>query len=193
MLVVVGCRGAELAAVPTEVAKAAEILVPTATETPLPTATEGPEPSATETAAPTETSSPEPTETPRPTDTPAPTSTPEPTNTKLPTSKPAPPTFTLIPTDPLAPPPPRPPTEAPLTAGNVVIGTILYDGVVASVESDEYVANMNREGSAVDLAGWRLNADDEGRDFWFPSLALQPGQSCRVNSNESHPASCGFK
>lgn len=44
----------------------------------------------------------------------------------------------------------------------------------------------------MDLAGWRLNADDAGQDFWFPSFALQSGQSCRVYTNEGHPESCGF-
>jgi hypothetical protein len=42
------------------------------------------------------------------------------------------------------------------------------------------------------FAGWRLNAGDSGQDFWFPSFDLQPGQSCRVNTNEVHPGYCGF-
>ena len=50
----------------------------------------------------------------------------------------------------------------------------------------------NQGGSAVNLAGWPLNADDPGQDFVFPSFELQPGQSCRVYTNEDHPEYCGF-
>ncbi|MBM4448899.1 MAG: lamin tail domain-containing protein, partial [Chloroflexi bacterium] len=42
------------------------------------------------------------------------------------------------------------------------------------------------------LKGWRLNAGDPGQDFIFPDFNLQPGQSCRVYTNENHPESCGF-
>jgi hypothetical protein len=74
----------------------------------------------------------------------------------------------------------------------VVISYIFYDGVVARVESDEYAQITNNGGSAVNLSGWRLNAGDPGQDFWFPGFDLQPGQSCRVYTNESHPDTCGF-
>lgn len=32
----------------------------------------------------------------------------------------------------------------------------------------------NNGGSAVNLAGWRLNADDAGQDFYFPAYDLAP-------------------
>lgn len=50
----------------------------------------------------------------------------------------------------------------------------------------------NQGGTAVNLSGWRLNADDDGQDFGFPGFDLQPGQRCRVYTNESHPDTCGF-
>jgi hypothetical protein len=59
-------------------------------------------------------------------------------------------------------------------------------------ESDEYAIIKNTGGSAVNLGGWRLNAGDEGQDFWFPGFELGPGQECRVYTNESHPESGGF-
>jgi len=93
-----------------------------------------------------------------------------------------------------APPPPSPsppPTAAP-SPGPVVIAYIYYDGQVPRVESDEYATIKNVGGSAVNLAGWRLNADDPGQDFYFPDFWLQPGQECRVYTNESHPEWCGF-
>lgn len=73
-----------------------------------------------------------------------------------------------------------------------MIVTIYYDGQVPRVESDEYCEIRNEGGSAVNLSGWRLNADDEGQDFWFPDYVLEPGASCRVYTNEVHPESCGF-
>ena len=97
------------------------------------------------------------------------------------TPTPAPPTNTPEPT--VAPPPEK---------ADVVISHIFYDGVVPRVESDEYAEISNRGGAAVDLAGWRLNAGDPGQVFIFPSFTLQPGQTCRVYTNEDHPEHCGF-
>jgi hypothetical protein len=37
-----------------------------------------------------------------------------------------------------------------------------------------------------------LNADDTGQDFFFSDFVLQPGQSCRIYTNEHHPESGGF-
>jgi endonuclease YncB( thermonuclease family) len=104
-----------------------------------------------------------------------------------PTPLPVPPTATPAPTS-----PPPPPTLPPTTPGEVKITYVYYDGVVPRVESDEYAAIKNTGGSAVNLAGWRLNAGDEGQDFWFPSFELGSGQECRVYTNESHPESGGF-
>jgi hypothetical protein len=76
--------------------------------------------------------------------------------------------------------------------GQVVISFIFFDGVVSRVESDEYAVITNNGGTAVNLAGWRLNADDPGQDYWFPAFDLGPGQSCRVYTNEVHSETCGF-
>ena len=40
--------------------------------------------------------------------------------------------------------------------------------------------------------GWHLKTVDPGQDFWFPNFELQPGQECRVYTNEVHPEHCGF-
>lgn len=87
-----------------------------------------------------------------------------------------------------APPPPPPPSAA----GDVVISFIFYDGVEPQVEGDEYATITNNGGTAVNLSGWRLNAGNPGQDFTFPSFDLQPGQSCRVYTDEVHPEYCGF-
>jgi len=132
--------------------------------------------------------------TPTATDTPMPTETftPVPTDTPIPSPTPLPPTPTPVPTQPppTQPPPTQPPAPAP--TGNVVISFIFFDGVVPRVESDEYAEITNRGPNPVNLAGWRLNAGDPGQDFVFPDFVIQPGQSCRVYTNEYHPETCGF-
>ena len=80
----------------------------------------------------------------------------------------------------------------PAAAAKVIIKTIFYDGKVARVESDEYAVIANEGNAPANLAGWRLNAGADGQDFWFPGFELQPGQICRVYTNEHHPDHCGF-
>ena len=83
------------------------------------------------------------------------------------------------------------PAPPPGTA-EVVIQYILYDGAVPRVESDEYAEIANDGPAPVDLGGWLLNAGARGQDFVFPGFVLQPGQVCRVYTNEHHADSCGF-
>lgn len=93
-------------------------------------------------------------------------------------------------------PPPtttQPPTTTTQVAINVQITFIFYDGIVPSVESDEYVEITNLGTSSVNLLGWRLVDIDEGYpELVFPSYILNPGQSVRVYTNEIHPEYGGF-
>lgn len=89
-------------------------------------------------------------------------------------------------TEPTALPPPV------AASDQVIISRIFSDGVVSRVESDEYAEITNTGQTPVEIGGWRLNAGDEGQDFIFPNFALQPGQACRIYTNEIHPESCGF-
>ncbi len=181
---------------------------PTATDRPThtPAATETPtEQPATHTPRPTETPTDEPTEVParaaaiviatvaaaQPTAAP-PTSTSVPAPTALPSTA-IPPTA--------APTVAAPATAAPLPTatlpvaaapGDVIISSIRYNGDVPQVESDEYAVITNRGGAAVNIGNWRLNAGEPDQNFTFPNFDLQPGQSCRVYTNEFHPESCGF-
>ncbi|MCB8980705.1 MAG: thermonuclease family protein [Ardenticatenaceae bacterium] len=125
---------------------------------------------------------------------PQPTNTiaPQPTVTQdiQPTAPPAPTATQLPPTEPSPPPTePPPPAAAP---GDVQLTFIFYDGLVSQVESDEYAVITQNGGSPVNIGGWRLNAGNPGQDFTFPGFDLQPGQSCRVYTNEYHPDTCGF-
>lgn len=92
------------------------------------------------------------------------------------------------------PPPPPPTPEEGTTSppGKVEISYIYYDGEEPQVEGDEYAVIKNTGDAAVNLAGWRLNADDEGQDFWFPAIELAPGQECRVYTNRNDPNTCGL-
>ncbi len=103
---------------------------------------------------------------------PAPTAAPveEPTATELPTAEAAPAGGTR----------------------KIIIETIFYDGAVRQVESDEYAVIANVGDGPVNLAGWRLNADDPGQDFTFPDVTLAPGQRVRVYTDEVHPETGGF-
>lgn len=118
------------------------------------------------------------------------TSVPPPPATRPPaTAAPLPTATAALSTAPPQPTATQPPAAA---SGDVVISSIRYDGDVPQVESDEYAVVTNRGGGAVNLAGWRLNAGEPDQNFTFPPFDLQPGQSCRVYTNESHPESCGF-
>jgi hypothetical protein len=86
-----------------------------------------------------------------------------------------------------------PPTETsePGTTGNIVITHIFYDGVKGSQEPDEYVEIRNDDDRAIQLSGWTLR-DEANHVFTFPGHVMEPGQRCRVYTNECHPEWCGF-
>jgi len=76
-------------------------------------------------------------------------------------------------------------------AEGLILGELDYDGGVVQVESDENIEIINAGSTPVDLAGWQLRDDDENV-FVFPSFLMEPGQSCKVYTDEIHPESCGF-
>ncbi len=75
---------------------------------------------------------------------------------------------------------------------NVQITGIFFDGLVPQSESDEYAEVTNHGSGPVNLIDWRLNAGSPGQDFNFPNFVIDPGQTCRVYTNEIHPETCGF-
>ena len=58
-------------------------------------------------------------------------------------------------------------------------------------QPDEYVELRNDDAGAIQLQNWTLRNDGQ-RIFVFPSFVMQPGQVCRVYTNEFHPEWCGF-
>ncbi|HEY3345493.1 MAG TPA: lamin tail domain-containing protein [Anaerolineaceae bacterium] len=85
----------------------------------------------------------------------------------------------------------NPTAPATVTTGKVVITAIFYDGVVSSAEPDEYVEIQNQDPNPIQLQNWTL-FDHDSHTFTFPSFIIQPNQSCRVYTNQSHPETCGF-
>ena len=79
-----------------------------------------------------------------------------------------------------------------LAPGNIQIVYIFYDGLEWMYEGDEYAKIRNVGGRSLSLSGWRLNAGDVGQNYYFPAYTMQPGQECRVYTDEYHPESCGF-
>jgi len=81
----------------------------------------------------------------------------------------------------------------PIEIENVEITYIFYDGLVARVESDEYVEITNLGDQPQELTGCMLiDISDEYPSFIFPSCILTPGKSIRVYTNEYHPEWGGF-
>lgn len=100
---------------------------------------------------------------------------------------------------PPAPPPPTitsPPTiTRPAPTGTVVgtgvqIVSIFYDGVKGEGEPDEYVEIKNFESTPVDLSYWVVHAVTNDYYYVFSEFTIQPGQSCRIYTNEIHPDTC---
>lgn len=153
------------------------VLGPTVTPTnPPPTRT--PYFTLTPSATPTATSSQTPTSTATTTPTPSPSSTPTATNTVAPSSTPTPSKTST--------PPPSSNT------GELEITEIFYDGDVHLVESDEYVEIRNADERVVRLEGWKLHDSGQNNTFVFPTYNMEPGEVCRVYTNEDHSQWCGF-
>jgi micrococcal nuclease len=95
----------------------------------------------------------------------------------------------------IALPAPTDAAQVPAAGGSdVVISDIFFDGVVPRVESDEHAVITNRGTEPVNLAGWRLNADDDfpNQNFVFPDIMLAPGESCHIYTNQDGAQPCHF-
>lgn len=82
-------------------------------------------------------------------------------------------------------------TPPPSSTGVITIINIFFDGVMGANEPDEYVEIRNDDLNAIQLSGWTLS-DDQNHVYTFPGFVIQPGQVCRVYTNENHPEWCGF-
>ncbi|MBP8000901.1 MAG: lamin tail domain-containing protein [Chloroflexi bacterium] len=102
---------------------------------------------------------------------------------------------TQLPTVPTNPPtattPPNPTATQPPSNSDISITSIFYDGQLGRTEPDEYVEIRNNGVQAINLGGWTLS-DQANHVYGFPGYDIQPGQTCRVYTNENHPEWCGF-
>ena len=83
----------------------------------------------------------------------------------------------------------EPAAPSPTTGNIEIVDLIAYGG--GEGDPGEYVEMRNDDTQPVQLNGWTLrNAND--RAFTFPDHRMEPGQVCRVYTNEGHPEWCGF-
>ena len=81
-----------------------------------------------------------------------------------------------------------PPVPAAPGPARVVIGHVNFHGVTRRTQADEYVEVTNLGETPQDLAGWRVSAANNGKDFVFPAATvLGLGDSVWVYTNLAPP------
>jgi uncharacterized repeat protein (TIGR01451 family) len=85
----------------------------------------------------------------------------------------------------------EPALSPPTITENVTITDVRAFGI-GDQDPDEYVEIRNDGAHSVQLSGWTLENAENHRVFTFPEHLMQPGQVCRVYTNEDHPEWCGF-
>jgi hypothetical protein len=81
---------------------------------------------------------------------------------------------------------------AVVPAANVMLTDVLFNGKVSAAEPDEYVEFQNQGTLPQDLSGWRIASVRGGQTYVFGGLTMQPGQICRLYTNEVHAEWCGL-
>ena len=79
-----------------------------------------------------------------------------------------------------------------VAASNVVLTDLAFAGRVPVTEADEYVEFQNQGALPQNLTGWTISSVRGGQRYVFGGLTMQPGQVCRLYTNESHPEWCGL-
>ena len=77
-------------------------------------------------------------------------------------------------------------------SANVVFTDIVFDGRVPVTEADEYVEFQNQGSLPQNMSAWRISSVRGGQTYPFGTLTMQPGQICRLYTNEIHPEWCGL-
>ena len=76
-------------------------------------------------------------------------------------------------------------------AANVVLTEVSFNGV-GPTEPGEYVEFQNQGSLPQNMAGWRIASVRGAQTYFFNALTMQPGQICRLYTNEVHPEWCGL-
>jgi len=79
-----------------------------------------------------------------------------------------------------------------VAAPNVVLTDVFFNGKVSAAEPDEYVEFQNQGTLPQDMSGWRIASVRGAQTYSFAGLTMQPGQICRLYTNEVHPEWCGL-
>jgi len=79
-----------------------------------------------------------------------------------------------------------------VASANVVFTDIVFDGRVPVTEADEYVEFQNQGSLPQNMSAWRISSVRSGQTYPFGTLTMQPGQICRLYTNEIHPEWCGL-
>jgi subtilisin family serine protease len=77
-------------------------------------------------------------------------------------------------------------------AANVVLTDVSFNGKVNAAEPDEYVEFQNQGSVPQNMAGWKIASVRGGQTYFFNGPTVQPGQICRLYTNEVHPEWCGL-
>jgi endonuclease YncB( thermonuclease family) len=82
-------------------------------------------------------------------------------------------------------------TEDLALSASIEITTIFYQGVAGDKQPDEYVEIINNGSAVIQLQGWFLE-NSANNVFHFTPYKIEPGEKCRIYTNEFHPETCGF-
>ena len=86
-----------------------------------------------------------------------------------------------------------PESSPPASGFNIIhITYVYYRGDPMKKESDEYAEVSNLGNAPVDMKRWVLTTGNPKKRFVFRTFQIQPGQVCRIYTNEVHPEHCGF-
>jgi subtilisin family serine protease len=77
-------------------------------------------------------------------------------------------------------------------AANVVLTEVSFNGGPGAAEPNEYVEFQNQGSLPQNMGGWRLTSLRGAQTYFFSGLTMQPGQICRLYTNEVHPEWCGL-
>ena len=80
--------------------------------------------------------------------------------------------------------------SSPETTGDITIIYVHYQGNNSN-EPNEFVEIKNNDIRPIQLYHWTLS-NVQNETFLLPYLVLQPGQVCRIYTNEYHTQWCGF-
>ena len=77
-------------------------------------------------------------------------------------------------------------------APRVALTQLFANGKVPTTEADEFVEFQNQGTLPQELSGWRIASFRGAQSYTFGPLTMQPGQICRLYTNEVHPEWCGL-